>query len=289
MFRKLWIPVLLFIIVIFVFAWALLTPAHAAAEGVDMAQEQLETYGVLMDDSYLYDLDFDHDLVKQIQKALNKYLSKHASGYKKISEDGVFGPGTAQAVKLYQYKKGLTIDGICGPKTLKSLGIDPEGITSYPRWIPNLYESFRKSTTGMALHLNLGSHKLEVYVQDGDEWYLVRVMLAATGNYKKGNFTDLGDLLIGKTRHKYIAGTSNGKKWRGYFALGIQKGDFFHTVLAHYKNGQWVFDDNSALGKDVTHGCVRLARENAEWLYENVKPGTACVVDDRAWDFPVTD
>lgn len=265
------IPIALIVFMLLV-ATAALLPQSSIAEDVEET-----TYGTLVDDSDQYNLDFSEELVKSIQKALKR------KGYS-ISADGVFGPKTAQAVKRFQRKNGLTIDGICGPKTLKALGIDSEGITSYPRWIPNLEESFSKSTTGMALHLNLGSHKLEVYRQIDGEWKLIRVMLAATGNYKEGNYTDLTDQNIGKTKHDYISGSG----WRGYYALGIQNGDFFHSVLAHRKNGKWVFDDDSALGHDVTHGCVRLKVENAQWLHQNVKPGTTCVIDDRAWDFEVT-
>jgi hypothetical protein len=277
-----WIPIALILFIAIIAAMLIIFPANGKAEIV----EEEAYYGVLADDSDLYNLDFDRELVKQIQKALNKFLRKN--GRKTISQDGVFGPATAQAVKYYQYKKKLTIDGICGPKTLKSLGIDPSGITAYPRWVPNLEESFAKSTSGLAMHLNLGSHKLEVYRLVDGEWRLIRVMLAATGNYSKGSFTDLGDLMVGKAKHHYISGTSNGKGWRGYYALVLQKGDCMHTVLAHKKNGEWVFDDESALGHDVSHGCVRLRVENAKWIYDNITPGTPCVIDDRAWDFEVT-
>ena len=37
--------------------------------------------------------------------------------------DGIFGPNTERAVKEYQKSKGLVVDGIVGPKTLKALGI----------------------------------------------------------------------------------------------------------------------------------------------------------------------
>jgi len=37
--------------------------------------------------------------------------------------DGVFGPKTDDAVKRYQQKKGLQVDGIAGPETFTSLGM----------------------------------------------------------------------------------------------------------------------------------------------------------------------
>lgn len=49
---------------------------------------------------------------------LQKLLVEH--GYK-LDCDGQFGGQTDYVVKAYQQKKGLTIDGICGPKTWKAL------------------------------------------------------------------------------------------------------------------------------------------------------------------------
>ena len=278
-----WIPILLILLVIGAFALALLFPTSGNAEEF----EEEVYYGVLLDDSDQYELNYDHELVKQIQTVLNKFLKKNKKS--ELPVDGIYGPNTAQAVKYYQQKNKLTIDGICGPETLGKMKIDDSNVDVYPMWIPNLWESFSKSKTGLALHLNLKSHKLEVWRYVDGEWRLIRVMLAATGNYKKGLFTDLADLNIGETKHKYISGTnSDGTKWRGWFALGIQRGDFFHSILQLGKNGKWWWSDNSALGKDVTHGCVRLSRENAEWLQNIVEPGTRCVIDDRAWDFDLT-
>ena len=47
-------------------------------------------------------------------------LQKYLGG---LVTDGVFGSKTSQAVRDYQTKNGLTVDGIAGPNTLGSLGI----------------------------------------------------------------------------------------------------------------------------------------------------------------------
>jgi len=49
--------------------------------------------------------------VRQLQRALD------------IPADGIFGKGTKRAVKRYQRRQGLTVDGIAGPQTLASLGV----------------------------------------------------------------------------------------------------------------------------------------------------------------------
>ena len=39
----------------------------------------------------------------------------------KLSGDGIFGPGTKRAVKVFQLNNGLSADGIAGPATLGKL------------------------------------------------------------------------------------------------------------------------------------------------------------------------
>ncbi len=56
--------------------------------------------------------------VIQIQKKLKEW------GYYKGNVDGIFGSKTFDAVKRFQKKNGLTVDGIAGTETLKALGIN---------------------------------------------------------------------------------------------------------------------------------------------------------------------
>lgn len=55
--------------------------------------------------------------VKTIQRKLKNW------GYYKGSVDGIFGSKTKEAVRYFQRKNGLTVDGIVGNKTLAALGI----------------------------------------------------------------------------------------------------------------------------------------------------------------------
>ena len=57
------------------------------------------------------------DEVKQIQTKLKRW------GYYNGNVDGIFGSQTLEAVKYFQRKNGLTVDGIAGPATLKAMGI----------------------------------------------------------------------------------------------------------------------------------------------------------------------
>ena len=55
--------------------------------------------------------------VKTIQRKLKNW------GYYKGAVDGIFGAKTKEAVKYFQRKNGLKVDGIVGNNTLKALGI----------------------------------------------------------------------------------------------------------------------------------------------------------------------
>ena len=57
------------------------------------------------------------DEVRQIQTKLKRW------GYYNGNIDGIFGSQTLEAVKYFQRKNGLTVDGIAGPATSKAMGI----------------------------------------------------------------------------------------------------------------------------------------------------------------------
>ena len=57
------------------------------------------------------------ETVRTIQTKLKRW------GYYDGTVDGIYGGGTASAVKYFQRKNGLTADGVAGPATLRALGI----------------------------------------------------------------------------------------------------------------------------------------------------------------------
>lgn len=64
------------------------------------------------------------DEVRTIQTKLKNW------GYYTGSVDGIYGSGTLAAVKRFQAKNGLTVDGIAGTKTLQAMGIFKSSSTS---------------------------------------------------------------------------------------------------------------------------------------------------------------
>lgn len=62
--------------------------------------------------------------VRKVQEKLKQW------GYYTGEADGIFGPKTAEAVRSFQRKNGLTVDGIVGTQTYRALGITPQGSSS---------------------------------------------------------------------------------------------------------------------------------------------------------------
>lgn len=64
------------------------------------------------------------DEVRKIQEKLKRW------GYYNGNVDGIYGSKTLTAVREFQRKNGLAVDGIAGPKTLSAMGINSSSSSS---------------------------------------------------------------------------------------------------------------------------------------------------------------
>ena len=99
--------------------------------------------------------------VKQIQTKLKRW------GYYSGNVDGIYGSATLAAVKKFQKKNGLTVDGIAGKKTLEAMGIFNSSSSS----------SSSNSSNVSSSNLNLLSRV--VYGEARGESYTGQVAVAA--------------------------------------------------------------------------------------------------------------
>lgn len=90
---------------------------------------------------------------------------------------------------------------------------------------------------------------------------------------------------VGKPSTPTIKGTFyvNGRKpyfgsdtYRVKYATRILGPYYYHSVLFNAE-GTEIIDDR--LGLALSHGCVRLAVENAQWIYDNVLDSSAIVIN----------
>ena len=88
--------------------------------------------------------------VRQIQTKLKRW------GYYNGSVDGIYGSKTLAAVKSFQRKNGLTVDGIAGKDTLNAMGVNNTGNSTK--------SASNSSNVNLLAHLIYGEARGESYV-----------------------------------------------------------------------------------------------------------------------------
>ena len=193
--------------------------------------------------------------VKRVQRRL------YSLEYLYTSADGGFGPGTANAIKDFQKRNKLSQTGNADKKTLELLFSD----------------TARKALKPYLLKVSIAKQRVYAYAPDANEEYtvLVRTMKCSTGlpatPTPKGTFQ---------------ASTGPARRWHYFkeffvwaqYAYYIQGDIMFHSVLYNNKGGSPTYGSVHNLGRKASHGCVRLAVENAKWIYQNCPAKTKVIV-----------
>ena len=60
------------------------------------------------------------------------------------------------------------------------------------------------------------------------------------------------------------------------YATRIKGSYYYHSILFNSEGTEII---NDTLGEALSHGCIRLAVENAQWIYDNVLDTTTIVVN----------
>ena len=177
--------------------------------------------------------------------------------------DGQYGANTKAAVRYFQRENKLKETGVADEETQLRLFSED-------------CKAAQRPSHRYRVEINVSRQKVYVY-----EWYygayskLVKTMTCTTGAVDTP--TPLGSYRMGGPcgRWYYF------KKfdcWAQY-ASRIVGGILFHSVLYSEKNESTLRKGSVyALGTRGSHGCVRLAVEDAKWIYNNVSAGSTCRV-----------
>ncbi|MBR0153407.1 MAG: L,D-transpeptidase family protein, partial [Lachnospiraceae bacterium] len=139
---------------------------------------------------------------------------------------------------------------------------------------PDMVSMMRKaqsysSTRKYFIMVNTYTHKVGIFQGKKGSWTMIHYWDCTTGAPRtptiKGNFR------VG-SRGTYF---DHDKTIRLYWWTQIKGNYLFHSTL-YNKSGKPV---DSRLGMSLSLGCVRLAIENAKWIYDNVPTGTAIHID----------
>lgn len=219
------------------------------------------------------------EAVKDIQRKLNKFNYR-------IGVDGIFGPQTLWAVKDFQKKNKLTVNGVVGGITLKKLELKPTKETTYvapppkPKDVPASaasladIEAFANSNgfasdTKYLMWVNTKTCHIYIFIGEKGSWKLYKDMLCTVG--KPSTPTKKGTFKLGGRGTSFRAGSNTiCKYW-----TRIYGGYLFHTVLLDNKGNI----QDGRLGMKLSHGCVRLSIENALFVYNNMPSGTTVFIN----------
>jgi lipoprotein-anchoring transpeptidase ErfK/SrfK len=222
------------------------------------------------------------DRVKYIQHRLNEY------GYK-IEEDGLFKALTYDAILNFQYRCRLGIDGSVGPKTLEKLNIAPDKNVEFNTKITsvsnsknttstialNNYKSISDlessinslkatSDTNYYINVDLSNQRVNIFTKSDGKWILDRSFICSTG--KASTPTVKGDFTIKDKGPMFRAGSNTICNYYTRFYGNY----LFHTVLLD--NNENIQDGR--LGTPLSHGCIRLAIDDAKYIYTSIPYGT---------------
>ena len=126
------------------------------------------------------------------------------------------------------------------------------------------------SKTGYLIITNKTKHLVNVYKGSKGNWELVKSFVCTVGAARSQTIE--GEFEVGTKLYYFDSGSC-----RVFYATRIKGAYFFHSVLYYQtRTPQRLMD--ARLGMNLSHGCVRLALENAKWIYDNVPTGTKIVI-----------
>jgi len=128
------------------------------------------------------------------------------------------------------------------------------------------------------IKVNKARNVATVYQKTNGRYVPIRAMLTSCG--KTGYSTPSGTFRMGfKNRWRKIGGPSMGGYCYGQYVCQITGGYLFHSVWYTTKNKKTQpAAQFNVLGKNASHGCVRLSCIDAKWVYDHCKSGTKIVI-----------
>ncbi|CDM67458.1 ErfK/YbiS/YcfS/YnhG family protein [Clostridium bornimense] len=125
------------------------------------------------------------------------------------------------------------------------------------------------SSTNYFIFVDLKNFRTNIFIRKNNKWVLEKTYLCTIG--KPSTPTITGDFKVG-AKGLYF-GVERGYKC--YYYTQIKGNYLFHSII--YNLDDTVRDGR--LGMKLSDGCIRLAKENAKWLWDNVGFGSAIHIE----------
>ena len=126
------------------------------------------------------------------------------------------------------------------------------------------------SSTKYAIVLSRNYHRICVYKRTNKEWKVIRYCRCSIGASETptptGSFKVLGHVTM-------FGHAGNYSVWK---ATRFYKTYYFHSILTGWRNKASIVDGR--LGMSISHGCVRMAMDDATFLYKHSPKGSRVIV-----------
>ncbi|MCD8073787.1 MAG: L,D-transpeptidase family protein, partial [Lachnospiraceae bacterium] len=123
------------------------------------------------------------------------------------------------------------------------------------------------SSTNWLLMVNSSTNRVGVFYGSYGNWQLKYYFVCATGKSSsptvKGSYTVLAK------------GKAFGTTYTCWYYTQFYGNYLFHSIL--YEPGSMTQVQESGLGTNASHGCVRLSLTDAKWIYDNIPIGTKVI------------
>jgi len=125
------------------------------------------------------------------------------------------------------------------------------------------------SETNYLIWVDTRSFKVNIFKGSTNKWNLINSYLCTLG--KASTPTPKGTYKVG-IKGLYFGVNKGYKCW--YYTQF--KGNYlFHSIIYNL-NGSV---KDGRLGMKLSDGCIRLAKENAKWIYDNIPRGTKVIIN----------
>ncbi len=178
-----------------------------------------------------------------------------------------------QVIALSLDSNQATVDGmaflldappeVAGQRVLVPLRFVSEALGAEVKYLPPA--NLSANPPDWKIDVSIGEQKVRIY--DGDT--LVKDWTASTG---VNNSTPTGTFLLQNRGDWFFSSKyqQGARYWVSFKDWGTY---LFHSVPMD-RQGTVIDEEAAKLGTPASHGCVRLAIEDAQWLYRNIPTGT---------------
>ena len=178
--------------------------------------------------------------------------------------DGSYGALTENALKYFQKKNGLQETGAADQATQEKL-FSSDALKAEEYVFP------------YKIGISLDEQRVYVYQWDGSGYNDqikkfkcstgMEGYATPTGTYQSGGKVTSGEWYYFADYNCYAK-----------YAYRIVGGILFHSVLYNSNKQGPTNSSVRALGRKASHGCVRLAVDDAKWIFENCPEGTTVII-----------